>query len=79
MSWFAILFTGKLPEGLGTFMAGVHRYQFRVITFAYFMREPYPVFGLPSGYADPGGDPAWLNITPPTSTTAWPYCCGSSS
>lgn len=65
VAWFAILFTGKLPEGLGSFIAGVHRYQWRVVSFAYFLREPYPEFGLPSGYADPGGDPATLNITPP--------------
>lgn len=64
VAWFAILFTGKLPDGLGTFIAGVLRYQWRVRTFADFMREPYPAFGLPGGYADPGGDPAWLNITP---------------
>lgn len=64
LSWFAILFTGRLPDGLGTFIAGVHRYQWRVLTFILFLREPYPAFGLPSGYAEPGGDPAWLQITP---------------
>ncbi len=67
IAWFAILFTGRMPEGLGTFIAGVHRYQWRVISFAMFLREPYPAFGVPSGYADPGDDPAWVQIMPATS------------
>jgi Domain of unknown function (DUF4389) len=64
VAWFAIIFTGKLPPGIGTFIAGVHRYQWRVVSFALFLREPYPEFAIPSGYAEPGGDPAWLNIVP---------------
>jgi Domain of unknown function (DUF4389) len=65
--WFAILFTGKLPPGIGTFIAGVHRYQWRVVTYILFLRESYPTFSLPSGYADSGGDPAWFNVAPPES------------
>ena len=64
VAWFFILFTGQLPQGMGDFIAGVHRYQWRVISYVLFLREPYPAFGVPSGYADPGGDPAWLQITP---------------
>ncbi|HMC39443.1 MAG TPA: DUF4389 domain-containing protein [Acidimicrobiales bacterium] len=67
LAWFAILFSGRLPEGMGTFMAGVERYRWRVSTFATFLREPYPAFAIPSGYAEPGGDPAWLQIQPATS------------
>jgi hypothetical protein len=67
VGWFAILFTGALPPGIGAFIAGVHRYQWRVITYVLFLRESYPSFTLPSGYADPGDDPAWLNIAPPQS------------
>jgi hypothetical protein len=65
VAWFVVLFTGRLPEGMGTFVAGVHRYQWRVFTFVMFLRQPYPAFGLPSGYAEPGGDPAWLQISQP--------------
>ncbi len=65
LAWFVVLFTGRLPEGMGTFVAGVHRYQWRVTTFAWFLRESYPAFGVPSGYAEPGGDQAWLQIAPP--------------
>jgi hypothetical protein len=67
VGWFAILFTGQLPPGIGTFIAGVHRYQWRVVTYVLFLRESYPAFTLPSGYADPGGDIAWFNVTPPQS------------
>jgi hypothetical protein len=67
VGWLAILFTGSLPEGVGTFIAGVHRYQWRVVTYVLFLRETYPSFSLPSGYADPGGDLAWFNVTPPQS------------
>ena len=64
IAWFAVLFTGRMPEGLGSFVAGVHRYQWRVQSFAYFLREPYPAFSIPTGYPEPGGDPAWLQIVP---------------
>lgn len=64
IAWFAILFTGRMPEGLGTFIAGVERYQWRVISYVAFLREPYPSFSIPSGYPDPGDDPAWMQIAP---------------
>ena len=65
LAWFALLFTGRMPEGMGGFIAGVHRYQWRVISYALYLREPWPAVSIPSGYADPGGDPAWLQIAPP--------------
>jgi hypothetical protein len=64
VAWVAIIVTGQLPSGIGSFIAGVHRYQWRVVTFALFLREPYPAFSIPTGYAETGGDPAWLNIVP---------------
>jgi uncharacterized protein DUF4389 len=64
VGWFAIVFTGSLPPGIGNFVAGVHRYEWRVMTYVLFLREPYPAFAIPSGYGEPGGDPAWLNIVP---------------
>ena len=69
VGWFAIIFTGQLPPGIGTFIAGVHRYQWRVVTYVLFLRESYPSFTIPSGYEDPGGDPAVLNVVPPQSYT----------
>lgn len=65
IAWFAALFTGRVPTGLADFIAGYHRQAWRVQSYALFLRESYPSFSFPSGYADPGGDPAWLQIVPP--------------
>jgi hypothetical protein len=63
--WFSILFIGSAPESLSVFIAGVLRYQWRVITGLFEWAEPYPPFApIPQGFADPGGYPAELTITP---------------
>ena len=46
ISWFAIVFTGKLPEGLATFQAMYLRYTLRTYTYVGFLREEYPPFAL---------------------------------
>lgn len=46
ISWFAVLFTGKYPEGLRDFMIKVASYQFRVMAYVGMLYEPYPKFGL---------------------------------
>ena len=63
--WFSIVFTGSASPSLLEFIAGVMRYQWRVITGLYVWAEPYPPFTpIPQGYADPGGYPAQLQVTP---------------
>jgi hypothetical protein len=63
--WFSIVFTGEAPESMSLFISGVIRYQWRVITGLYVWAEPYPPFTpVPQGFADPGGYPATLNLTP---------------
>jgi Domain of unknown function (DUF4389) len=62
IAFFAILFTGKMPDSLFGFMAMTHRYQWRVGSFSLFMREGYPPFEFLSVAQDPGDDPARLNI-----------------
>ena len=57
IAWFAILFTGKLPDGPGRRARDVVRYQARVTTFALFLREEYPPFSFDTTAADPGDDP----------------------
>jgi hypothetical protein len=57
ISWFVIVFTGKLPEGLANVQVMYLRYQLRTYTFAGFMREEYPPFGFDTSAGDPGGDP----------------------
>lgn len=63
--WFSIVFTGAASESFSLFIAGVIRYQWRVVTGLYYWAEPYPPFApIPQGFADPGGYPADLTVTP---------------
>ncbi len=64
ISFFAILFTGQMPEGLFGFNTMVLRYQWRVVSYALFMRESYPEFAFPAEAADPGTEPATLSAQP---------------
>jgi hypothetical protein len=57
ISWFAILFTGRLPAGLANFQAMYLRYTLRTATYAGFLREEYPPFGFTTTPPDPGDDP----------------------
>jgi len=57
VGWFAILFTGKLPEGLAGLITMTIRYQMRALTYWYFLREAYPPFTFDTTVADPGDDP----------------------
>ena len=46
IAWFAILFTGKYPESLFSFVVGVMRWQRRVWLYVLFMTDEYPPFSL---------------------------------
>ena len=58
--WFAIVFTGRLPERLGDYLVAVLRYQWRVTAFLYGLTTTYPGFRAVAGYMDPGDYPAVL-------------------
>jgi hypothetical protein len=62
LAFFAILFTGKMPDSFFGFMAMTHRYQWRVGSFTLFMREGYPPFEFLTVGPDPNDDPARLSI-----------------
>ena len=49
ISWFALLFTGRYPQGMYDFVAGALRYQTRVYGYAALLSDQYPPFS---------GDPA---------------------
>jgi hypothetical protein len=57
ISWFAIVFTGKLPDGLANFQAMYLRYMLRTYTYVGFLREEYPPFNFTTAASDPGDDP----------------------
>lgn len=46
IAFFAILFTGRYPQGLFNFIAGAFRWGNRVVAYEYFMTEQYPPFTL---------------------------------
>ena len=58
ISWFVILFTGKLPEGLAGIQHLYIRYTNRTYSYAAFFREEYPPFGFDTTAPDPGDYPA---------------------
>jgi hypothetical protein len=58
--WFAILFTGRLPERLGDYIVAVLRYQWRVDAFLFGLTTSYPGLSVVAGYVDPGDYPAVL-------------------
>src|SRR5512132_3857664 len=49
ISWFALLFTGRYPQGMYDFVSGALRYQTRVYGYAALLPAPSPPFS---------GDPA---------------------
>ena len=64
ISWFIILFTGRLPEGIAKFQCMVIRYSARAYSYAAWLREPYPPFEFDLTPEDPGGDPLRVDIRP---------------
>jgi hypothetical protein len=46
ISFFAVLFTGRYPEGMFNYMVGFHRWATRVIAYTFLMVDPYPPFTL---------------------------------
>lgn len=64
ISWFAIVFTGRLPEGIARFQCLVLRYETRAYTYVLWLREAYPPFEFEMTAADPGTDPIRVDIAP---------------
>jgi len=47
VAWFAILFTGRYPRGVFTFVEGVFRWNNRVVGYAFtLVTDEYPPFRL---------------------------------
>jgi hypothetical protein len=56
ISWFAVLFTARLPAGLATFQAMYLRYALRTATYFGFLRAEYPPFDFTATSREPGED-----------------------
>jgi hypothetical protein len=64
ISWFIILFTGKLPEGMANLECMVLRYLARTTSFATGLRHEYPPFEFGTTAADTGDYPTRVNFRP---------------
>jgi hypothetical protein len=64
VAFLTILFTKKIPDSIFGFMVMSYRYQWRVSSYALWMRESYPPFEFQSTPVDPESDPARLSILP---------------
>jgi hypothetical protein len=57
IAFFAVLFTGRFPTGMRSFIVNVHAWKLRVASYAGFLRDEYPPFALnvagPTGAAEP--------------------------
>ena len=61
LAWFAILFTGRYPQGLYNFNAGVLRNVGRVVAFSSLQTDQWPSFG----FEDDVGYPVRVEVDPP--------------
>lgn len=64
VSWFVILFTGKLPRGLADLQVMMLRYTTRSQLYAGFLYEAYPPFDFATSAIEPGGSPVNLHVAP---------------
>lgn len=46
IAWFAVVFTGKYPEGLWRFMVSLTRWQIRVGAYMLGLTDVYPPFSI---------------------------------
>jgi hypothetical protein len=71
ISFFTVLFTRKIPDGIYNFQAMYLRYSWRTMSYTMFMRESYPPFEFEMTTADPGDDPAKLSIAEQGELNRW--------
>ena len=71
ISFFAILFTKRIPDGIYKFQAMQLRYQWRATSYFLWLREPYPPFTFEMQLADPGDDPATFTLAEQGELNRW--------
>ncbi|MCW2596154.1 MAG: hypothetical protein JWP39_2042 [Jatrophihabitans sp.] len=72
IAFFAVLFTRRIPRPLFDAIVMTMRYEWRVTSYALFLREEYPPFNFDPSAADDGLDPHTLvTITYPEQMSRW--------
>lgn len=68
--WVALLFTGRLHQGMYSFLVMVTRYEARALGFLFGFSEEYPPFDFDTGMQDNGAyPPVRLEVPTPPETT----------
>lgn len=62
--WLAIVFTGRMPQGLADFQCMYLRYTMRLYAYLAFVHERYPPFSFQMSAGEPGGTPVAVDIEP---------------
>lgn len=66
IAWFAILFTGRYPEGLFKFVVGYYRWNANVGAYTGLFRDEYPPFSW-----EPGQYPVTFEVDYPERLSRW--------
>ncbi len=62
VAFFYVLFTRAIPPEMFAFMVMIYRYQWRVTSYVFWLREEYPPYDFTGAIDDPGTDPARVSI-----------------
>lgn len=71
IAFFTVLFTKRIPRGIYDMVVMTLRYRWRVVSYALWMREPYPPFEFAPATDDPSQDPATVSIDYPEELNRW--------
>jgi hypothetical protein len=64
ISWFVILFTGRLPDGIANLQVMIIRYTARAYAYAGYLHDEYPPFDFTMTASEPGGTPTDVAFEP---------------
>lgn len=70
-AFFAVLFTRRVPTSLFRFMAMCLRVNWRMVSYQFFLREPYPGWDFAPSSTDPRSDPATLSFAETAQLNRW--------
>lgn len=71
VAFFTVLFTESIPRPIVEVVAMTYRYQWRVVSYALFLREAYPPFDFTPATGDDGRDPAVYAIEEAARLDRW--------